>query len=98
MAVHAVRHEEQPTPYEARLRAEAERLAGAGARLLEQAALLEGRPGVPDWCVPTLHRQAACCRQAADDLAAAAVLVGRHTARSAGARAGAGPRARLRPR
>ncbi|MEU1026053.1 hypothetical protein ABZ366_29070, partial [Streptomyces sp. NPDC005904] len=64
MAVHAVRHEEQPTPYEARLRAEAERLAGAGARLLEQAALLEGRPfAVPRlpvvlWCVAATGNQA----------------------------------------
>ncbi|MFJ8650292.1 hypothetical protein ACIRNI_29825 [Streptomyces sp. NPDC093546] len=98
VAVQAVRRDEEPVAYEARLRAEAERLADAGARLLEQAAALEGRPGVPDWCVPTLHRQAACCRRAADDLAAAAALVGRHADRCAGARAGAGPVARRRPR
>ncbi|MFJ8584796.1 hypothetical protein ACIRD2_09070 [Streptomyces sp. NPDC093595] len=98
MTVRGVRHDDGPAAYEARLRAEAEALAGAESRLLAQAAALEGRPGVPDWCVPTLRRQAACCRTAADDLRAAAALVDRHGARSADDRADAGPVARRRPR
>ncbi|MFF8288570.1 hypothetical protein ACF068_04955 [Streptomyces sp. NPDC016309] len=68
--------------HEARLRADAEVLTGTARRLLERAAALEGRPGVPDWCVPTLRRQAECCRAAAADLAEAAAVLGRHAARA----------------
>ncbi|WP_228973577.1 hypothetical protein [Streptomyces sp. DH12] len=85
MSVDAVRHDRHddgPPAHEERLRADAEVLAGAARRLLAQAAALEGRAGVPDWCVPTLRRQAECCRVAARDVRDAADLLGRHAARA----------------
>ncbi|QGV77222.1 hypothetical protein [Streptomyces ficellus] len=81
MTVDAVPQGDGPAAQEAALRADAEVLTGAERRLLAQAAALEGRPGVPDWCVPTLRRQAECCRAAARDLSRAAAVLGRHAAR-----------------
>ncbi|WP_336318018.1 hypothetical protein [Streptomyces lavendofoliae] len=88
MTVDAVRDDEDLSAYEDRLRAGAEALAAAERRLLARAAALEGRPGVPDWCVPTLRRQAESCRVAAGDMGDAADVVGRHAARSGAGRAG----------
>jgi hypothetical protein len=87
MTVDAVRDDDDLSAQQARLRADAEALAGAERRLLAQAAALEGQRGVPDWCVPTLRRQAECCRAAADDMAAAAAGLGRLAARATARRA-----------
>ncbi|MET9801020.1 hypothetical protein [Streptomyces sp. NPDC006368] len=84
MTMDAVRDEELFS-LEDRLRAEVDVLAGAARRLEEQAARLEERPDVPDWCVPSLRRQAESCRTAAEDLRGAASVLGRHTDRAAGA-------------
>ncbi|KUH40549.1 MULTISPECIES: hypothetical protein [Streptomyces] len=89
MTVDAVRHDDGSPAHEERLRADADVLAGAARRLLAQAAALEGRPGVPDWCVPTLRRQAECCGVAARDVRDAAALLGRHATRAGNDRAAA---------
>ncbi|MEU9984079.1 hypothetical protein [Streptomyces sp. NPDC050856] len=89
MTIDAVR-DQRLDALEERLRAEAEALAGAAERLLAQAARLEGRPQVPDWCVPTLRRQARSCRAATEDLLAAAASVRRHAERATGGPVGRG--------
>ncbi|MFJ3160560.1 hypothetical protein [Streptomyces kanasensis] len=97
MTEDAVRHDDGPPAPEERLRADADVLAGAARRLLAQAAALEGRPGVPDWCVPTLRRQAECCRVAARDVREAAVLLDRHATRAGNDRAAAATQPAPRP-